>query len=256
MFDWLKNRRRKKIRHIPFPEEWCAHIERNVPYYKMLRPKEQAELKGHIQVFLAEKRFEGVHGVEITNEIRVTIAAQACILLLNRKTDYYPALDTIIVYPQAYMATVKRRGPTGALEERREVRLGESWRRGEVVLSWDDVKKGAADVQDGHNLVFHEFAHQLDGEDGVVDGAPKLDKRSHYIAWARVLGEEYKKLSMRIEGRCPAFIRPYATKNPQEFFAVVTEVFFEMPDKLSHCHPELYEQLNIFYKQDPVERYR
>ncbi len=256
MFGWFKNRRRQKIRQTPFPQEWCAHIERNVPYYKMLLSDEQDELKGHIQVFLSEKRFEGVHGVEITDEIRVTIAAQACILLLNRETDYYPGLSTIIVYPQAYMATVKSRGPTGLIEETKELRLGESWRRGEVVLSWDNVKKGAADVQDGHNLVFHEFAHQLDAEDGTVNGAPRLEKRSQYITWARVLGEEYENLTKCIEGRCPAFIRPYATKNPQEFFAVVTEVFFEMPDKLSHCHPELYEQLKSFYKQDPVERYR
>jgi len=236
----------------PFPPEWLAIIERSVPFCRALPPEDSQELRGLIQVFLAEKHFEGCEGLEITDEIRVTIAAQACILLLHRATDFYPSLQSILVYPTAYFAPVRRAEPGGLVSEGIEARSGESWSKGALVLSWDDVVRGASDVHDGSNVVFHEFAHQLDDEAGRGDGAPLLPKRSMYVAWARVLGTEYKRLVDSIEHHRPTFLDSYGATSPAEFFAVATEFFFEKPRELKLLHPALYEELRIFYEQDPA----
>ncbi|MDP8257580.1 MAG: zinc-dependent peptidase [Candidatus Alcyoniella australis] len=249
----FKQKRREKLKEQPFPPPWLAIIERNLPFFKKLPPEDQAELQGHVQVFLAEKKFEGLGGLEMTDEIRVTIAAQACILLLHRQTDYYPDLLSILVYPHHYFAPSIVRNPDGTVTEGVDARLGESWQRGEVVLSWNDVLSGAQDPHDGHNVVFHEFAHQLDAEaDGRTDGAPALPRRSMYISWARVLSTEYQQLLQDLEQHRRNCIDSYGATNPAEFFAVVTELFFEQGRQLKQCHPELYEQLRLFYQQDPA----
>lgn len=258
---WFYRRwRRDQIRRRPFPEAWRRILEEGLPYYRCLPAEMRDELHGHIQIFLAEKYFEGAGGLEITDEIRIIIAAQACMLLLHRQTDYYPGMRTVIVYPSTYMATGRSMGPGGIITESSGYRQGESWNRatssaggGPVILSWQDVKNGAADVNDGHNVVFHEFAHQLDSETGTVEGAPRLGDRSHYIAWARVLGSEYQALLKDLAARRPTVLRPYAAQNPAEFFAVLTEVFFERPRELKAHHPELYEQMKGFFRQDPAE---
>ena len=250
----FRRRRRERIRKRPFPPAWLEIVERNVPCYARFTPDEQAELRGRIQVFLAEKRFEGCGGLEITDEIRVTIAAQACILLLRRKTDEYPRMRTVLVYPHPYRANHIQLLPDGTILEGVHTRLGESWYRGPVVLAWDDVLRGAADIHDGHNVVFHEFAHQLDSESGANEGAPVLPRRSMYIAWARVLGHEYEHLIEDLKHDRRTFIDAYGATNPAEFFAVVTEAFFEQPVQLKQRHPELYEQLAAFYQQDPAAR--
>jgi Mlc titration factor MtfA (ptsG expression regulator) len=248
----MKRRRRQRIRQQPFPEPWLRILERNVPVYSRLAPADQAELRGHIQVFLDEKRFEGCGGLAITDEIRVTIAAQACVLLLHRDTDYYDRMGSILVYPHHYFARSRQRAAPGLILEGHQARLGESWYRGPVVLSWDDVQRGAADPNDGHNVVFHEFAHQLDSESGANEGAPALPRRSMYIAWARVLGHEYDHLRDELSHHHRHFINAYGATNPAEFFAVVTEAFFEQPRQLKRRHPELYGQLALFFQQDPA----
>lgn len=250
----FKRRRRKRLRETPFPAEWLAIAERNVPCYRSLSPHERDELHGHIQVFLAEKNFEGCGGLKMTDEIRVTIATQACILLLHRKTDYYPNLQSILVYPHHYFVSESKPQPDGTVVEGTESRLGESWLHGMVVLSWDDVKCGAADPRDGQNVVFHEFAHQLDSESGSTEGTPELATRSKYIAWARVLGEEYEQLIDDLKHHRPTFLDAYGGTNPAEFFAVLTEFFFEKPAALKRRHPDLYEQMRGFYQQDPASR--
>jgi Mlc titration factor MtfA (ptsG expression regulator) len=250
----LKKRRRERLRRRGLPETWLEIIERNVPYYRTLPREDQRELQGHIQVFLAEKKFEGCGGLEITDEIRVTIAAQACILLLHRDTDYYPQLRVILVYPHEYIAETARRYAGGLVVEGREVRLGESWAAGAIVLSWDDVVRGAADLHDGHNVVFHEFAHHLDSESGAVEGAPSLPGRSRYIAWARVLRAEYEHLLEDVANHRPTVLDSYGASNPAEFFAVATECFLEKPVQLRTRHPALYEQLRLFYRQDPANQ--
>ena len=250
----FKRRRRRRLKDQPFPRQWAAILERNVPCYRALPPDDQRELQGHIQVFLDEKRFEGCAGLEITDEIRVTVAAQACMLLLHRQSDYYPRMKTIFVYPQGYLTRSVATGAGGIVTETDGLRLGESWYRGPVVLSWDDARKGAADARDGHNVVFHEFAHQLDSETGEHDGAPVLPRRSMYIAWARVLGGDYRRLIDDIARDRKTALRAYGATDPAEFFAVATEAFFEKPRALRRRHPSLYEQLRGFYRQDPAAR--
>jgi hypothetical protein len=251
MFE-TKKRRRQRLMQTPLSEEWLATLVRHVPYYGILPPADQAELRGLIQVFLAEKRFEGLAGLEVTDTIRLTIAGHACILLLRRDTDVYPSLVSILVYPATYFAPVQRRAPGGAVSEGMEPLAGQTWDKGSLVLSWTDVLRSAADMRDGWNVVFHEFAHQLDDEAGVADGAPLLPDPAMYADWARICGREYKALIRDIEQDRPTLIDSYAATSPAEFFAVVTELFFEMPVELKEDHPELYGLFREYYRQDPV----
>jgi Mlc titration factor MtfA (ptsG expression regulator) len=252
VFFLFKRRRREKLRLKPLSTRQRAIIGRNVPYVVTLSAADRRELEGHVQVFLAEKRFEGCGGLAMTNEIKVTIAAQACVLLLHRETDYYPGLESILVYPSAYVARTTRPSLGWLVVESDEVRLGESWVRGAVVLAWDAVKHGASNFHESRNVVLHEFAHQLDAEDGFMDGAPSLGNRSAYSAWARALGAEYSELLERVAAHQPGDIDAYGAISPAEFFAVVTEAFFQTGRKLKDKHPELYEVLRAFYRQDPA----
>jgi len=252
----FKKRRRNRLVAEPFPYEWRAIIENNVPYYKLLPEADQKELRRHIQIFVGEKRFEGCGGLKITDEIKVTIAAQACVLLLHRRTDYYPGLRYILVYPRSYVAPKVPKYVGGILVEGPDVRLGESWRRGSVVLSWDNVRRSAADIHDGRNIVFHEFAHQLDSSGGKGDSTPVIRDHSTYIAWARILEKDYYKLRQDVRRNISTFLDEYGSTNPAEFFAVATEYFFEKPKELRQHHPDLYNELKNFYQQDPAELYR
>ena len=219
----------------------------------MLSPEDGAELEGHIQVFLAEKKFEGCAGLEITDEMRVTIAAQACLLLLHRETDYFPDLDVILVDPHTYVAKTSSLLGGGVALADEQARLGQS-ALGVVVLAWDAVRGGATGMRDGHNVTLHEFAHQLDQEDGAADGAPVLGKRTMYTAWAHVLGDEFAHLVDDVDKHRKSDIDEYAATNPAEFFAVVTEMFFEKSVQLKGRHPQLYDQLALFFHQDPAAR--
>jgi Mlc titration factor MtfA (ptsG expression regulator) len=245
--------RRKQLKSKPFPPKWEEILNRNVALYHYLPDSLKKELKGHIQIFLSEKIFEGCGGLKITDEIRVTIAGQACILLLNRKKPtYYPKLYTILVYPSAYVA---KKVTVAGMEHTEEmtVRAGESWTRGEVVLAWDNVRQTAIDLAFGHNVVLHEFAHQLDQENGSADGAPILGKSSSYKTWARVLSKEYQDLQRKTLSGREDIMDAYGATNPAEFFAVATETFFERPKQMKLTHPELYEELKSYYRLDPLK---
>lgn len=249
----IRQRRRRRLRGVPLSAaEWSA-IDARVPYVKALGAADRAELAGAIRILLDEKRFEGCGGLAITDEIRLVIAAQAAVLLLHRATDYYPRLRTILVYPHAYAAPTATALPDGTVVEGVQGRLGESWHGGALVLSWSDVLEGAADPHDGRNVVFHEFAHRLDGEKGPMDGAPTLGAPARYRAWARVLGAEYEHLVAELHRGYAALIDGYGATSPPEFFAVVTELFFERPDALKRAYPELYAELAAFYRQDPAQ---
>jgi MtfA peptidase len=252
VFDWLKRRRRDAIRRRAFPAGWETIIDRNVPYAARLPAADRQELAGHVQVFLEEKRFEGCGGLQITDEVRVTIAAQACVLLLHRKATYYPNLVSILVYPTAYQVPAGRQTADGRPNQPAQTRLGESWGRDVLVLAWDSVVAGASDVHDGHNVVLHEFAHQLDQESGAGDGAPLLPRRSMYVAWARVLGHDFDQLVRDAERNHRTLIDRYGATSPAEFFAAATETFFEKPRQLRSKHPALYLELQRFYCQDPA----
>jgi Mlc titration factor MtfA (ptsG expression regulator) len=252
VFDFLKRRRREAIRARPFPEAYRPLVARAVHVYEHLAEDDRRELEGLIQVFLEEKRFEGAQGLEVTDEMRVVIAAQASLLLLHRETDVYPALDTVLVYPHTYVARASRRaGP--AVIEGLSARLGESWERGLVIVAWDEVQRDALGLHPGKNVVLHEFAHQLDAEDGAVDGAPALPSRARYVTWAHVLGDEYRALGERLARGLATDIDAYGATSPPEFFAVITEHFFERPAELRERHPALYAELAAFYRLDPAE---
>lgn len=237
---------------MPFPSEWIEIIEKNVPLYNRLPEILKQELHGFIHIFLAEKKFEGCGGQKITDEIRVTIASQACMLLLNRKTSFFKKLHTILVYPETYVAQTISSDGTFIIEGQ-SVRLGESWQNGPVVLAWDSVIGGTSNIADARNVVLHEFAHQLDQENGSADGAPILEGRSSYITWAKILSREYDSLQRKKEKHRRSIINKYGATNPAEFFAVATETFFEKSKQMEKKHPELYNEMKNYYKLNPAE---
>lgn len=248
-----KRRQLDKRRHAlqqPFPDTWLEILKKNLPPYGKFSADQQKALQQDMKIFLTEKTFEGCGGLVLTDEIRVTIAAQACLLLLGRKDNGYRKLRSILVYPSAYVTGGK--SLFGNDLDTGSVRLGESWGHGTVVLSWNDVKQGAFNFRDGHNVTMHEFAHQLDQEDGSADGAPILEERSAYSEWARVFSAEFNVLRQKTGKRKPSIFRAYGATNPAEFFAVATEVFFEKPRQFQKKHPELFQEMKEYYKVDPV----
>lgn len=249
---WRKTLQRKRVMARAFPKAWRTILKKRLPYFHALPADLQLQLKRHIQVFLDEKRFVGCDGLQITDEIRVTIAAQACLLLLNRNTDFYPNLRQILVYPDAFIVESHRQDPAGLISEQRNVLAGESWEQGQVILSWRNTLEGAANPHDGNNVVIHEFAHQLDQEDGHANGAPILQRRQDYLSWSSVFSQAYNELVQAAALGRPSLFNYYGATNPAEFFAVVTEVFFEQPEALNLEHPALYRELSHFYQLDPI----
>ncbi len=239
MLGWIRRRRRAELLATPTPAAWREIVRDGFPLAARLTPEEQEELLRIARVLVAEKRWEGVSGQEVDDRVRVLIAAQAALLLLRLDHDYYPRLRSVLVYPTTYRAPVRDLDATGVASEG---------------LAWDAVVRGAAHEDDARNVVFHEFAHQLDAEQPRSDGAPRLRAREDYREWARVLGEEYATLRADLEALRPVHIDPYGATNAAEFFAVLTEAFFERPRPLRRRHPELYAQLARFYGQDPAAR--
>lgn len=248
----LRVRRRRALRLQPFSEKWKQLLEENCPLYRLLPEELKNQLQGLVNVFLVEKTFIGCRGQIITDQVKITIASQACMLLLNRQTKLYPRLNTIYVYPQTYVVDSTHH-EDGLVVEDKDIRLGESWHNGPIIIAWDNVAHTARSVNHGHNVVMHEFAHQLDQEDGVIDGAPLLDSASSYKTWANVLGAEYKKLCDSLYAHHHSVLDPYGATNPAEFFAVATEAFFEKPCQLLKHHPRLYEEFKNYYKLDPAQ---
>jgi MtfA peptidase len=244
--------RRRRITAQPFPAVWRAILRRRMPLLRRLPPDLQLQLKRHMQVFLAEKPFIGCNDLVVTEEMRVLVAAQACLLILNRPTDYFPRLTQVLMYPSAYWVDRREGDGSGVQHERREARSGESWVLGQVILSWPDVLDGAADPTDGQNLVIHEFAHQLDQERGRATGAPFLGQRARYARWAAVLSNEFGRLRQQLARGEETLLSAYAATEPAEFFAVASEVFFERPREMAERHTALYEQLARYYAVDPL----
>lgn len=249
---YLTERRRRRWQAQPFPDAWRDILRRRVPYVRGLPTDLQLQLKKHIQVFVAEKAFIGCGGLKITDEIRITIAAQACLLILNRPTDYYPKLRQVLVYPGAFLVDRLQRDDAGVQQDHRQALSGESWSQGQVILSWDDTLEGAAVVNDAQNVVIHEFAHQLDSETGHANGAPHLSGRQRRERWSRTMHHEFARLQSRAQALQPSLLNPYGATNPAEFFAVASETFFERPIELADQHPALYGELCDFYRVDPL----
>jgi Mlc titration factor MtfA (ptsG expression regulator) len=248
----LQRSRRDKLFFKPLPSGWIQILEDNVPLYSLLPENLKDELHGRINIFLDEKEFIGCRGLQMSDEIRITISGNACILLLKRDKLCFPRFTTILVHPDTYVA--KQVTYDGLVEVHDDnIRSGESWHRGPVVLSWADVIHGSLNSDDGHNVVLHEFAHKLDEENEIMNGLPVLRDSSHYADWAKVLSKEYDSLLIRVEHRANSVIDAYGAVSPAEFFAVATESFFEKPLQMKQKLPELYEQFKIFYNMDPAE---
>lgn len=244
--DW----RRRWLLALPFPADWLGIVKTRLPFYDKLQPNEQRQLLALIRLFLADKTFYGCGGLQINDDIRLTIAAEACLLLLNRPTDVYPALRAILVYPYGFRAAHDHINADGTFSNAPRALLGESWQQGKVILSWDDVVKGTANFHDGHNVVLHEFSHQLDSESGAANGAPLMPYSSLKL-WASVLSREFDALNTAVEHHRSALMDYYGATNPAEFFAVATETFFEKPQQMVKLHPALFAQLSQYYKIDP-----
>ncbi len=252
---WLSYRR-KRVRAVAFPANWRKILQRRVPLISKMPSHLQMQLKKHMQVFIAEKSFLGCGGLHITEEMRVVIAAQACLLILNRSTDYYANVRQILVYPGAFFVNRTSSDYAGVKRENRQALLGESWSQGQVILSWQDSAVGAAIPDDGQNVVIHEFAHQLDQENGAARGAPPPTLGDpHYDArrWSQVFQEAYDHLHSEVQSGVQGLINHYGAQDPAEFFAVVSEVFFEQPQELFAQYPALYRELSGYYKVHPAD---
>ena len=246
---WWAGRRRARLRAQPFPVAWRRILRRRVPAVARLPADLQQQLKGHIQVFLAEKPFIGCAGQVITDELRVTIAAQACLLLLGqRRPGYYPQLREELVYPGAFVVDRVQPQGGGVVQAQRQALAGESWSQGRVILAWAEVLAGAVDPADGRNVVIHEFAHQIDQDKGVADGQPWRATRGQRRRWAAVMGEALAQLRREPS----ALISAYGATEPAEFFAVVSELFFEQPQALAAEAPGVYRELALLYQVNPL----
>jgi Mlc titration factor MtfA (ptsG expression regulator) len=251
----FKRRRQKKrdeVRAQPFPPQWERILEARFPLYRRLPPADREELHGHIHVFLEEKRFEGCDGFEVTDEVRLIVAAHACLLLLHRDTDYYPTTQSILVYPTTFLVDVAEAEDDWVVSEYTEDRAGESWDLGPVILSWDDVLDSIGPDAAGYNVILHEFSHQLDLENGEVDGVPRLESSETYETWADVFNDAYERFLDDIDAGRPPVLDDYGAESPSEFFAVAVEAFFEVPQDLKRAYPAVYEQLARYFLQDPL----
>ncbi len=240
------------IRRRPFPEEWQNLLNSSVPYYRFLPNQRKQELKRHMPVILEEKIFEGCGGLVMTEEKRVVIAAYATILILGEPAGYYPDLKAILLYPDDYVAPVHQEDEHGFMTEGHESRSGESWDLGSIVLSWKDIQRDIHEPFNGRNLIFHEFAHQLDDRYGMSAGIGEDGRVYKPSEWNNLLASEYRDLIRQAELGRPSIFDPYGASHPAEFFSVATETFFEDSHRMKREKPKLYELFRQFYKLDPA----
>jgi MtfA peptidase len=250
MFGWFKKRRRARLLAEPFPAEWTEHLSRNVPYIAYLTADQLSRLNDNLRIFIAEKEWVGCGGLEVTDEMRVTIAALACLLVLEiHPTYHYERIQSVLIYPGAYRWPRSRPGRLGEIFDGPTL-LGEAWHRSPIVLSWKGVLEGVKRPHDGYNIAFHEFAHHLDDIEGGTDGTPPLESREQYRTWDRVIEQEFQRLVKAAREGEPTLMDYYGATNEAEFFAVATECFFECGPRMREQHPELYAILQEFYRQD------
>lgn len=248
MFGFFKNRRRQKLLQQPLPTAWRAIIERNVAIYSRLSPAERLRLEATTLVLASERPFIGCRGLQIDDEVKVTIGAQAALLLLGEEGYYFERVPSIIVYPQSF---TRRHAPHEQVQEDVEL-LGEAWQSSSIVLSWPAVLAGGRSSPPGQNLVLHEFAHHLDGLDGEMGGAPPLPTYAAQHRWREVFDREYAALCTAVSAGKPTLLDEYGATKPAEMFAVATECFFGQPVEMRHRHGDLYECFRGFYKVDPA----
>lgn len=238
MFAVLEALRRRILLRRPFPDAWRPLVDEHLPFARAFDSDERQRFFDHLRLFAWRVRFEGVQGVEITDEVRVIVAGQAARMARNLPLDAYDHLGSVVVYPSHYRH-----------EGKDTVILGEAHRLGTMVLSWDAVTHGIGNARDGQNTTLHELAHVLDAQDGELDGTPLLEKG--YRRWAQVLSKHF--LSLRDRPRRRSLLRQYGATNEAEFFAVASEAFFEKARQLKEKAPDLYEELQRYYGVDPAE---
>jgi MtfA peptidase len=238
---------RERLMETPLSPQWRRILQEDVRLYRRVPEELREKLDGFIQVFLAEKRFEGCRGQEVTDEVRVTVASLACMMILGHNRGIYPKLETILVYPGAYVGRDKKRLEGGTVVEG-DVRAGESWTRGPLIIAWEDAQAEARGEDIGHNVIVHEFAHQLDQEDGFADGQP-MDADED-VEWREVLAEEFDSAGESLEEEP---LDEYGQESMAEAFAVASEAFFEVPGELLEHHPRLYAKLKRYYGLDPAQ---
>ena len=246
-----RERQRVVLRCRPIPPQWEELLRTYVPLYHRLPSALREQLHGHIQVLLTEKDFHGAGGLVVTDAMRLIVTAQAALLLLNRPCDYFPGLYSIVLHPAAFVVSRETWDAAGLHHRERQVLSGESWETGQLVLSWDDSLAGGMVAGDGYNVVLHEFAHQLDLGSGAMNGTPRLDSRAERQAWAAAFTPAFTEHCARVETGEDTWLDPYAASDPAEFFAVLTEAFFELPGELAVEYPAVYACLRAYYRVDP-----
>jgi MtfA peptidase len=257
MFHWLSDHRRETLTEMPFPTAWEDIVRSNVAHFCMLDTAEQEKLKALIQIFIAEKNWEGCGGLELTDEIRVTISAQACLLLLGLPHEFYRNVLSILVYPSTVVPPKRKLShfeiALAPIEATHPI-IGQAFQQGPVILIWDAALNGSRHPEQGHNVVYHEFAHKLDMLDGSPDGTPQLRDRNEFRDWVTICSREYLRLKRDANAGRKSFLSAYGATNEAEFFSVATEEFFDRPLRLKEQSPDLYRVLKEYYRQDPAER--
>lgn len=252
-WNWIRERRQRAILDEPWPAGWDAHLARNMGHFAWLDEDEQRRLRELVQVFVATKHWEGCGGLELDDEVRVTIAGQACLLVLELPHALYRNVESILVYPSTVKTPERATGNASVASGPVPI-LGEAMHGGPVLLVWDAVLHQGRHPTLGHNVVYHEFAHKLDMLDGAIDGTPLFDTREQHARWVEVGTREYEALRAARDAGKPTLIDKYGAVNVGEFFAVVTECFFDLGRELRARHRALYELLVEFYRQDPAAR--
>lgn len=251
MFAFLRNWRRRRLlqRHLLGEEQW-RRVVAELPFLHGLAADDLARLRELVTLFLHEKQMNGAGGLALNDEMRVVIAAQACLPVLNLGLDYYDGWVEVIVYPDEFVPEYEHVDEDGLVHLVREPRSGEAWSDGPVILSWHDAGRGV-DV-DGYNVVIHEFAHKLDMLNGDANGFPPLHSGMSREAWSGAFSAAYEDFCARVDAQEETLLDPYASETPGEFFAVISEAFFETPLAIKEAYPAVYEQLVLFYRQDPA----
>jgi Mlc titration factor MtfA (ptsG expression regulator) len=268
MFSWF--RRRPRPPAAPIDAALWEHATASWLFMRGLDRSERSRLRTLCEQFLAGKQLSGTHGLEISPLMQVEIAAQACILVLELGIDWYDGWSDVIVYPSQFAPEREVVDEAGVVHLSQEPMAGEAWLGGPVILSYEDVAMTADEEirVAGYNVVIHEFAHKLDMRQGEPNGFPPLHAGMSTQAWKHAFSEAYEDFSRRVDAaerlperraqaaldRLP--IDPYAAESAGEFFAVASEAFFETPELLAAAYPPVYEQLRLFYRQDPVKRLR
>jgi Mlc titration factor MtfA (ptsG expression regulator) len=252
MFGFLRSRRRRKLLSEPFPPYWEAVLKRNVGHYLRLTAPQQARLRDTARVLVAEKQWEGCGGLHVTEEMKVTVAGQAALLLLGLVHDYYARVDSIIVYPTGFRTP----NPEDDWEDDELsdfAASGQAVYRGPVILSWDEVVTEGRDPDLGFNVVVHEFAHQLDYLDGVINGTPPLDDPALTASWGPVMTAALESHRALLGRKEESFFTDHAAENETEFFADASEAFFCRPHDLLDEVPGVFDLLAAYYRLDPRE---